>query len=56
MNSYFKGNDLTGNCVQLQGTGYLNHFSCTDRFNSGCPMEHYFDEELYRCELAINII
>lgn len=41
---------LIDNCVLLEGTGDLNHFSCVEKFNSSCPSEPYYDEEIYICE------
>lgn len=40
----------TGNCVILEGTGDLDHYSCVEKFNSSCPLEFYNDEEIYKCE------
>lgn len=40
----------TGNCVILEGTGDLDHYSCVEKFNSSCPLEFYSDEEIYKCE------
>ena len=37
-----------GNCLRLEGTGDLNHYSCTE-FDTGCPDEPYTDEEIYKC-------
>lgn len=44
---------LTGNCVILEGAGDLDHYSCVEKFNSSCPLEHYFDEEVYKCEWSL---
>lgn len=40
---------MTGNCLRLDGTGDLNHYSCVDRFTNGCPTRPYTDDELYTC-------
>ncbi|XP_062607057.1 uncharacterized protein LOC134268830, partial [Saccostrea cucullata] len=36
-----------GNCVRLEGSGYLNHYNCEERFLYGCPNVSYIDEEIY---------
>lgn len=38
---------LSDNCIKLDGTGYLNHYKCADKFISGCPTMPYIDEEIY---------
>lgn len=43
-NEYF-----TGNCVLLEGTGDLDHYSCEEKFNSSCPSEPYYDEDIFKC-------
>lgn len=43
-NEYF-----TGNCVLLEGTGDLDHYSCVEKFNSSCPSEYYYDEDIFKC-------
>lgn len=41
---------LTDNCLKLEGSGYLNHYKCVDKFISGCPTVPYTDEEIYKCK------
>lgn len=43
------------NCVLLEGTGDLNHFSCVEKFNSSCPSEPYYDEEIYIYSACLEI-
>lgn len=40
----------SGNCLELAGAGYLNHFSCNDTFLSGCPDTFYFGDEIFKCK------
>lgn len=40
---------LTDNCLLLEGTGDLDHYNCVEKFNSSCPSEPYYDEEIYKC-------
>lgn len=40
---------VTGNCVQLDGTGDLNHYSCKENFINGCPTMPYSDDIIYEC-------
>lgn len=44
---------FTGNCILLEGTGDLNHYNCLEKFNSSCPSEPYYDEEIYKCGLSL---
>lgn len=44
---------LTGNCLRLEGSGYLNHYSCVERFNNGCSLAPYFDDEIFKCGLRL---
>lgn len=44
-----------GNCVILEGTGDLDHYSCVDKFNSSCPLEFYNDEEIYKYPACLEI-
>lgn len=41
---------LLGNCLELAGTGFLNHVSCKNTFSSGCPDSYYFGNEIYKCK------
>lgn len=45
-----------GNCLELAGTGILNHIPCNDTFSSGCPDSYYYGKEIYKYPqcLAIN--
>lgn len=45
---------MTGNCVRLEGTGDLNHYSCVDRFTSGCPTEPYQDDKIFKCKILFS--
>lgn len=47
-------NYLTGNCVRLDGTGDLNHYSCVDRFTSGCPTKPYQDDRIFECKILFS--
>lgn len=42
-------NFLIGNCLKLDGIGNLNYYNCEERFVSGCLMELYIDDEIYKC-------
>lgn len=44
-----------GNCVILEGTGDLDHYSCVEKFNSSCPLEFYNDEEIYKYPACLEI-
>lgn len=44
-----------GNCVILEGTGDLDHYSCVEKFNSSCPLEFYSDEEIYKYPACLEI-
>lgn len=44
-----------GNCVLLEGTGDLNHYSCGEKFNSSCPSDPYYDEEIYKYSACLEI-
>lgn len=48
---------MAGNCLELAGAGYLNHFSCNDTFLSGCPDTFYIGDEIFKYPkcLAINV-
>lgn len=48
--SMFNCKCLTGNCIRLDGTGDLNHYSCVKSFTSGCPTTPYTDDEIYTCK------
>lgn len=43
------------NCIKLDGTGYLNHYKCADKFISGCPTMPYTDEDIYDNPACISI-
>lgn len=45
-----------GNCLELAGSGILNHFQCKQIFSSGCPDTFYFGNAIYKYPkcLAIN--
>lgn len=43
------------NCIKLDGTGYLNHYKCADKFISGCPTMPYTDEDIYDYPACISI-
>lgn len=43
------------NCIKLEGTGYLNHYECADKFISGCPTMPFIDEEIYDYPACISI-
>lgn len=45
----------TGNCVLLKDEGDLDRYSCVEKFNSSCPSEPYFDEEIYKCGQSLSI-
>lgn len=44
-NEYFKGN-----CLELAANGILNQVYCNDTFEDGCPQDHYFSNEMYKCK------
>lgn len=44
-----------GNCVLLEGTGDLDHYKCVEKFNSSCPSEYYYDEEIYKYPACLEI-
>lgn len=43
------------NCIKLEGTGYLNHYKCVDKFTSGCPTTPYIDEEIFNYPACLSI-
>lgn len=43
------------NCIKLEGTGYLNHYECADKFISGCPTMPFIDEDIYDYPACISI-
>lgn len=45
-----------GNCLELAGSGILNHFPCKQIFSSGCPDSFYYGNQIYKYPkcLAIN--
>lgn len=45
-----------GNCLELAGSGILNHVPCRKIFSTGCPDNFYFGNEIYKYPkcLAIN--
>lgn len=44
-----------GNCVVLEGTGDLDHYSCVKKFNGSCPSEPYLDDEIYKYPACLEI-
>lgn len=44
-----------GNCVLLEGTGDLDHYSCVEKFNSSCPSEYYYDEDIFKYPACLEI-
>uniref|UniRef100_A0A8W8NYB5 COR domain-containing protein n=1 Tax=Magallana gigas TaxID=29159 RepID=A0A8W8NYB5_MAGGI len=44
-----------GFCVLLEGTGDLNHYSCVEKFNSSCPSEPYYDEDIFKYPACLEI-
>lgn len=48
--TYYGKYSFLGNCLELAGTGILNHVSCKNTFSSGCPDSFYFGNEIYKCE------
>ncbi|XP_052682874.1 uncharacterized protein LOC128163341 [Crassostrea angulata] len=41
-------------CVRLEGTGYLNHYDCSE-FSSGCPSTAYYDDAIYKYPACLSI-
>lgn len=44
-----------GNCVLLEGTGDLDHYSCVEKFNSSCPSEPYYDVDIFKYPACLEI-
>lgn len=44
-----------GNCLKLEGVGYLNHYKCVDKFISGCPTTPYTDDRIYQYPACLSI-
>ncbi|XP_055999265.1 alpha-latroinsectotoxin-Lt1a-like [Ostrea edulis] len=43
-----------GNCLELAADGILNHVAC-DKFDSGCPEQFYFSNEIYKYPKCLSI-
>ncbi|XP_048740261.1 uncharacterized protein LOC125654360 isoform X2 [Ostrea edulis] len=46
---------IEGNCLTLQGSGFLDTFNCKKKFVNGCPNTSFHDENLYKFP-ACNLI
>lgn len=44
-----------GNCLELAGSGILNHVRCNETFSSGCPDSFYFGNEIYKYPKCLEI-
>lgn len=42
--------NFKGNCLELAANGILNQVYCNDTFEDGCPQDHYFSNEMYKCK------
>lgn len=36
--------------MELAANGILNQVYCNDNFEDGCPKDHYFSDEMYKCK------